>query len=506
MFNFFKKNTRQQEQSSAPKKRNIARAMSRMFSAASDNRFGDKWSGTPITADMIVSKNWRPLVARSREQVANNDYARGYMRMCRQNIVGHKGIMMQAQARKANGALDSAVNDAIEEAWFQWSKRENCDITGKMSLMALQKLAVTNAARDGEFIFRKIYGGDAGDWGFALQSIDPVRLPIDFDDDNPRTGSFIRHGIEYNSYGRPMAYYFSALTAENYDYSYGGRNYIRVPADQIIHGFETDFDGQKRGLPWMATGLFRMRQLMGMEDAAIINARVGASKMGFIEYEDGYGGDNGGEDIEIDVEAGEFQELPAGARLSKWEPQYPSGEFSPFVKHALRSFATGAGVNYNTLANDLEGVNFSSIRQGTLDEREGWKDRQEWLIEQLIQPIFDAWLPRALLSGRIKVRGKALRAEMIDKYSAVAWQGRRWTWIDPRADMDAAERSKNNLLQSPSRIIRENGNDPQEVYREIAADIAAMKEAGIPDDYIKLAMGQKIAPAMEGAPDNTADK
>ena len=39
----------------------------------------------------------------------------------------------------------------------------------------------------------------------------------------------------------------------------------------------------------MATGLYRMRHLNGFEDAAIINARVGASKMGFIQWKDGYG-------------------------------------------------------------------------------------------------------------------------------------------------------------------------------------------------------------------------
>jgi lambda family phage portal protein len=164
----------------------------------------------------------------------------------------------------------------------------------------------------------------------------------------------------------------------------------------------------------------------------------------------------------------------------------------------LRGFASGWGVAYNNLANDLEGVNFSSIRQGKLDERDNWKDLQEWLIEQLIEPVFEAWLPRQLLAGRIKVNGKPLKAERLDKYRNVSWQPRRWEWIDPRADMDAAERSVQNLIDSPSQVIRNQGRDPQTVWRELARDIEAMKAAGIPDEFISTAMGIKMGGAGNG--------
>src|SRR5690606_28131312 len=161
--------------------------------------------------------------------------------------------------------------------------------------------------------------------------------------------------------------------------------------------------------------------------------------MGFIEYQDGFGPEcDEDEAVEIDAEPLSFHELPAGAKIAEWNPNYPNGEFAVFNKAMLRGAAAGMGVLYNNLAGDLEGVNFSSIRQGTLDERDHWKDLQQWLIETLMQEIFDEWLPRALLAGRIKVRGKSLPAERLDSYKEVTWQGRRWQWIDPRADVQAA--------------------------------------------------------------------
>jgi len=143
-------------------------------------------------------------------------------------------------------------------------------------------------------------------------------------------------------------------------------------------------------------------------------------------------------------------------------------------------------------------VNFSSIRQGALDEREAWKELQEWLIETLLEPVFEEWLPRALLRG-IRIGSGTLAAGRQDKYREVVWQPRRWAWIDPKSEVAAAVASKNNLLTSPGQIIRDTGRDPDTVWREVASDIRAMRDAGIPDNFIMQALGQKME-GSDGAP------
>jgi len=471
----------------------------RMFDAARTDRLTGPWLSFPLNADDVIRRNQRILVARSREQAANNDYARAFLRMCSQNIVGPRGVQLQAQAMDADGSLDTAANDAIEAAWRAWGQAENCDVTGRLSLRAIQRQLAITAARDGEFMFRIVTGRRAGPWGIALQMIDPQLCPVDFDQASQGGGNFIRHGIEFTELGRPVAYYFVTTREEDADYNWNGRAFVRVPAGEIVHGFLADLVGQKRGLPWMATALARLRHQNEFEKAALIAAEEGAKKSGFIEWEDGYGpAAQDDEAVVIESEAGTYHELPMGARFKVNDPAYPNGEFAPFSKAMLRGASAGMGVAYNNLANDLEGVNFSSIRQGTLDEREHWKELQEWLIESAMRPIFAAWLPRALLAGRIVAKGKPLPAAKIDKFAAVEWQPRRWDWIDPNADMKAAVASKNNLLASPGQIIRDRGRDPSTVYREIARDIADMRAAGIPEDIIALAMGQKIESGGKG--------
>ncbi|WP_127110392.1 phage portal protein [Pararhodobacter zhoushanensis] len=490
-----------------------ARAAARNLDAGATDRLSASWTATPVTADTVIRNNQRAVVARSRDQALNNDYGRGFLRTVTQNVVGPVGIRLQAQARDQGGTLDTEANDAIEQAWRDWCRRENADVTGRRSFVAIQKSAAATAARDGEFMVRTIFGAEAGPWGFALQVLDPQRCPVDYDEERRQDGTFIRHGIRFNRYGRPIAYLFTTTDERDADYAFGGRSFVTVPASEILHGFVEDMVGQKRGLPWMVTALWRMRMLAGYEQAALVNARVSAAKGGFFKWAEGYGPESEEDDasIEVDVEAGVWQELPAGVEPVPNHPTYPLGELAPFRKEMLRGISVGMGVAYNNLANDLEGVNFSSIRQGALDEREHWKGLQEWLIEMLVEPVFLAWLPRALLAGRIKTAaGGTLKPERLEKYRSVLWQARRWSWIDPRADVDAAVTEKDNLMRSFGSYIRDQGRDPQTVWREIAQDVEQMRAAGIPDQFIEAALTRKgtapPAPADQAdAPANDGD-
>lgn len=472
----------------------------------------DRWASIPIPPDMFISLRQPVLVARSREQWSNNDYVRAFIRMVRQNVVGDCGITMQSRVTKARGGQDKDVNNAIEAWWEDWGRSGNCDVTGTLTWREIQALAIETTARDGEFIVRLVYGNDAGPHGFALQMIDPQRLMVQYD--NPhydKAGSFIRHGIEFNRYGKPTAYHFSSTDEwdANY-YAISGRGFVRVPADEIIHKFVKELVGQRRGLPWASTSLLRLHHLDGFEDAAVQNARAGASKMGFITWKEGFGPEcDDDTDVAGSIEGGplHFHELPEGAEFKEFNPNYPNGEIAPFTKIMLRSAASGMGVAYNGIANDLEHVNYSSIRDGSIRERDGWKEHQQWLIAALCEPVREAWLKLQLLKGSIKVKGRALTPERLVQYRACTWQPRRWAWVDPRADVDAALNSIRGGLNSISQVIREQGRDPEQVFQEIADDVAAMKAAGIDDDTIKFfLLGAPVPPPPEAANENKPTK
>lgn len=485
-----------------PKKRTwFGRSLGGMFSSAESSPL-DKWATTPVAPDAFIQRYQAILVARSREQWSNNDYSKKYIALMRQNVVGPKGVTMQARVTKPRGALDKDVNAAIEVLWQDWGDKGNCEVTGKLTWIQVQWLLLETTARDGEFFLRYVYGADAGPHGFAVQLIDSQRCPVWYENYNRGDGTFIRHGIEFSRYGRPIAYHFASTDEwDAYFYTFGGRGFIRIPAEEIEHGFLQEMIGQRRGLPWASTSLFRLHHMEGFEKAAVQNARAGAAQMGFIEYDEGKGpeaDDDTNVADTIDAEPLSFHELPEGAHLKEFKPTYPSGEFAVFVKAMLRGAASGMGVPYNELANDLENVNYSSIRQGTLDARENYKEKQQWLIDSLHKPVYAAWLKWKLLRGDIKVRGEPLSPAKLDALRQVAWQPRRWTWIDPKSDVTANVTAIRAGLTSPSQVIRDQGREPEQVYLEIADDIKQMRAAGIDEAFVSLMFG--LLPAPEPAP------
>lgn len=469
-----------------------ARSLNNMMQqAAATGRMEESWQTWPTTADALIYHNWRILVARSREQSENNDHARKFLQLVRDNVIGQCGIELQAGIKDPTGTPDLLASKAIEEAFEQFSRKGSFEITGAMSRADAERLLVTTVARDGEAFATIIRGKDAGPGGFTVQLLDPMLVnPQHFEKLN--NGNHIRHGIEFNAYGRPVAYYFQEYDERQIGYVQSRSSSARrVPAEDVIHLYVPEMIGQKRGLPWMRTALWRMRMLSAFEDAAVVNARVGAAKMGFFRDPNGEADD---EPISMDAEAGVFEDI-GNREFVSFNPQFPSGDFDPFVKAMLRSISSGLGVSYNNLASDLTSVNFSSIRQGALDEREVWKGLQEWFISSWCWPVYNAWLERALLAQSITVVGKPLKFERLEKYKAVSWQGRRWAWIDPQSEMAAHQIAIAQRLTSRSAVIRDSGRDPEDVFEEIQREEDEMERLGIkPEPLPGAAPGKPVDP------------
>jgi lambda family phage portal protein len=172
--------------------------------------------------------------------------------------------------------------------------------------------------------------------------------------------------------------------------------------------------------------------------------------------------------------------LPTGVTFTAHESRYPNETFGPFVKTTLQRIATGWRVAYHSLANDLEGVSFSSIRSGTLEERDRWAADQEWFIAVFMEPVFQAWLQTSLLSAAITLNnGSALPASKIAKFKKHEWQARRWDWVDPKGDMEAKILSVKAGLISPQDLCSSMGYDFEDTLKAIAAAQALAKEYNV---------------------------
>jgi len=445
----------------------------RNFNAASTSNLYASWIPSNNTANIDIKKDLKSIRNRSRELMRNDDYAKKFKRMIKSNVVGSQGIKLQNQAKDTNGNLDKKANDIIETAWKKWCKKGNCDVTGKYSFIDIMKMVMGTLAEDGEVLIRKVKGFD-NEFGFALQLLEADHLDEQYNDKDRN----ILMGIEYDKWNKPVAYHLHKTHPGNQTLTNRDTTRERIPADEINHLFLPLRISATRGVPWMHTAMTRMKMVNGYEEAELVGARLGASKAGFYtrNQADGeYGGDTvvGGTPVN-EVTPGEFEILPEGWDFKSYDPQHPSTAFKDFMKVVLRGISSGLDVSYNTLANDLEGVNYSSLRSGVLEEREVWKDLQKWLAEHLLDDVFADWLDMALLTKTVP-----LPFFKYDKFNSPTWLPRGFAWVDPLKDMQSNILASKEGLKTHTQIASEMGQDIEELYQQLAKEKELRAKYGI---------------------------
>lgn len=475
----------------------------RAFAGAETSRLTASFSADHASMNQDLETSLRLMVGRSRQQAKNNDYVKKFLRMAQNHIVGPDGFRLHVPCTRLDGSLDVADSLIVEQAFSRWGKKGVCEVTGRLSFRLLCRLLIVCAARDGEALVRRVRNRGANDFGYQLQVIDPVLLDYTYRADLGN-GNRIRMGVEVNADSRPVAYHL--LT--NVEARYANRR-VRVPASEIFHFFLSEEPDQVRAAPWVHTAMRRLNDLGGYEQAAVIAARIGASKMGFYTQPPNAAGGpvnpnqlaDGLEDetdpnseLIKEAEPGVFEVLPEGVGFESFDPAYPHQNYDVFVKACLRGVASGLDVDYNTLANDLENVNYSSIRHGMLETRESWMQLQNWFKESFLEPLYTEWLEMAFLSGQLQ----GLPVSKFAKYDVGQWQGRRWSWVDPKGDTEAKLLEINNGLASYSGYIREKGGDPEAVWRELEKDKARIKGL-LPDKQPAPAAAPPAAVATSGA-------
>lgn len=482
----------------------------RNYAAAQVNRLTQGWSTVSGSANSDIFRSLDAVRARSRTLANNDEYVKKWLSMVVAHVVGPQGFRLQARVTDANGKPDSAANQAIENAWARFSKKGVCDVTGREDMIGLCKLGIKAAARDGEPLIEIVRGKASGNpFGIAFRVLDIDRLDTTLNRQATPGINGIRMGIELNDYGRAVAFYLKqSHPGEVYSPAVGmtQSTHRRVPAEDVIHDFIADRPEQVRGMPWAHAAMLSLNNLGGYEEAAVIAARVGASKMGFFTTPDGQAevvstaseSDENGGALMMEADPGSFQTLPEGVQFQSFDPDYPTAMYADFVKANLRGIASGLGVAYHALANDLEGVSFSSIRSGTLEERDQWMVIQGWFASGVLDRMFAEFIQAALAFGQIKLaNGSTLPLTKLEKFSEHTWQPKRWEWVDPRADIEADITAINMGLKSPQSVAAKMGYDYEDLLDEIAAAQKLREDKGI--ELAGIPNPQQIAAAAGAA-------
>lgn len=458
-----------------PEKRSIGGK--RSYHAANTGRLFADFMSSSRSPDSELRSSLVLMRNRSRELGRDDVYVRRFFNLLKTNVVGDKGVTLQVKARNNDGSLDVIGNTIIETEFSKFGLKGNCTPDGRMSWVDLQKYVIQTVARDGE-AFVQVVRNRTFLHGMAFH---PLEADLIDEQKNERlaNGNEIRMGVELDSFQRPVAYWVKQKHPGDYDFATISVNQNkRIPAENIIHVFDPQRAGQTRGEPWLAPAMSQIKMLNAHREAELVATRMAASKMGFFTSDNGE--DAPADDYDnnvpiIDAEPGTFHQLPNGVDFKPFDPSHPATAFSDFQKGILRGIASGLGVSYAALSNDLEGTSYSSIRQGALEERDAYRMLQQFLLDHFIIPAYSAWLKHVMEFGYISIP-----ATRFDKFFLAShFRPRGWQWVDPQKEISAAVEAMHNGIMSIQDVSTQYGRDVEETFSQWQRDKELADQFGL---------------------------
>lgn len=367
------------------------------------------------------------------------------------------------------GKLDTETNTMLENAFWRWAgSQKRFSRNGKLNFLELLKMCEKERVMGGEaFVVLhdegrdlqvSVLGADKCDW------TDCRKL------DN---GNTVYQGIEYDSETiRPVAYWFRRY--DLFTQTFTGEKY-RVEAEKVLHYYIPATAEALRGVTDFLPVIKDIAHMDAFRETAIIQKRIAASSMGFIERPKAEGNDfDTGEDednyqppsVVTDFEPGTIQELEAGATIKSIQATQGGDDFDKFNEAMLTAVSMGLSSYKTALTGDTANVNYSAARFGALMERNRFKGNQDRLIDIVVMPLFEAFLNHAVLHSLVNIRMTQIDNIILNttvirpKYESV----------DPIKDINAEVTLIEKGLKSRSAVIMERGEDPVQVFKEIEAE------------------------------------
>lgn len=438
----------------------------RNYDAGSYDKTNQNWRVQNQSAELTDRGSRDNVRARARDLERNSDMMNAVIGAFKRNVVGG-GYRMQATTGQPE------LNKEIEQAWKKWCKKQNCDVTGQQSFNQIIRMAVERKKVDGGILFVKRFTKE-GFLPFQLQMIEVDELD-DTQTTPKKKGNKVAGGIEYNAYNKPQGYYIRQYGIDGYSLM----DPVYIEAKDVIFYFTKKRPTQLREMSDMAPTIPRIRDANEFMVAVSVKERIAACLSVFVKKvlpTTGIGRAGGGSAEQRNsyegktITPGMIKELNAGDEIQVVNPTGQSADATTFTKLQQRLIGAGQGISYEATSRDMSESNYSSTRQGLIEDELTYKEDKELLIE-IMTEIYETFLISAVLAGVISIPdfwGKK------DIYMSHEWIQAPKAWIDPAKESNATKTALASGQKTFKQIAAENGRD----WREQIDDMVEVLEYG----------------------------
>ena len=442
----------------------------RSYDAGTKSRLNANWTTVNGTAEQANQAHRDVLRARARDLERNSDILEGLINPFERNVIG-TGIMAQAKITDADGNEDEKLNAEIEELWEEWCHAKNCDVAGTQCFDEFQAMAVRRKKVDGGIIFIKCYTDD-GIIPFCLQAKEVDELDTSYSLSKTSEGNRIIGGIEVNQYNRPIAYYFKQYSPDGY--WTGGTE--RIEANRVIYLFSKKRPTQIREVTELARTMPIVKEVNEFVEAISVKERILACLSVFIKKNTPTGTVGRGGIIDKksgypvrSISPGMIHELQPGDDVTTVNPSGQSSNAKEFIMTQQRIAGAGQGLSYEASSRDMSQVNYSSARQGLLEDQRTYQMEQKYLIDHFCREVYREFIISAVLSGKLPIKDFWNNTK---KYLKHDWVTPGWSWIDPLKEVRANQFALESGMDTLANICGSRGLDWKEVMKQRAKEKA----------------------------------
>lgn len=167
--------------------------------------------------------------------------------------------------------------------------------------------------------------------------------------------------------------------------------------------------------------------------------------------------------------------LNPGDEVQTVNPSGQAADASSYIKLQQRMIGAGQGVSYEATSRDMSEANYSSARQGAIEDDLTYEEDKESLL-QVMDEIYETFIISLVLSGLIEIKDFWSNKEA---YFEHTWIQAPKRWIDPLKESNANKIAMQTGQKTFKQICAENGMDWRECIDEMAAVLEYGKEKNV---------------------------
>ena len=429
------------------------------YDAGTYSKQNQNWRVFNESAEVEDSWNRDIVRARSRDLEKNSDVMNSVIGAYKRNVFG-RGYRLRAMTG------DTDISEALEKAWIKWCKKRNCDVTGTQNLDQMLRMCIERKKIDGGIILLKRYTSD-GFIPFQLQALEVDELDT-LATEPSQKGNKVVGGIEYNPWNKPVGYYFRRYSTDGFTVE----NTEFVDAKDVIFMYSKRRPSQIREMSDMSPTITRIRDINEFIQSVSVKERVLACLSVFIKraVPQTLGRSNpsdGGNSERYQgktLTPGMIQYLGPGDDVDAVIPAGAATDATQFIKQQMRMTGSGQGLSYETVSRDMSESNYSSARQGIIEDEMTYQEDIEMLTDCLDE-IYETFVISCVLSGKVQIRNFWSDKET---YLEHKWIKAPKKWIDPAKEANANKTALQTGEKTFAELASENGRDWKEQIDEMA--------------------------------------